>query len=171
MKQMLTEQNIELLLRLETLIESLSADEYTSTDAPVYPSCIGAHTRHILEHYLMFLAGLEDGVIDYDGRERDPAVENDRDCAYRVIHEIIEKLGKITSPDAPLTVGQAVCAENPTPSQPSTVGRELVFLHSHTTHHHSLIIMIMRIMGKTVSGMSDFAPSTIRHIREQACAR
>ena len=49
---LLAEQNIQLLHTLRDIIDQLDNTEYTATKAPYYNSSIGAHTRHILDHYL-----------------------------------------------------------------------------------------------------------------------
>ncbi len=49
---------------------------------------IGAHLRHVLDHYLSFLGGLASGRIDYDVRRRGSVVEQDPGAAIETIDRI-----------------------------------------------------------------------------------
>ena len=72
-------KNISILHNLRTIIGELDDSTYTATHEAFYPSSLGAHTRHILDHYLMLLAGAAAGEVDYDRRNRDPEIETNRD--------------------------------------------------------------------------------------------
>jgi hypothetical protein len=55
---------------------------------------------------------------------------------------------------------------------PSTLGRELEFLRSHTVHHYALIALIFRAHEASVPSSFGVAPSTLRYQAEAAaCAR
>ena len=56
------------------LLERLPADVY-ATPHLEGASSIGAHIRHVLEHYDCFLVGLQRGAIDYTARARTPEIE------------------------------------------------------------------------------------------------
>ncbi|MGS2723944.1 DinB family protein [Porticoccus sp. GXU_MW_L64] len=170
-QDLLVDQNILILHSLRTIISDLDDQTYTATREPYYSSSLGAHTRHILDHYLMLLAGMESGEMNYDNRNRDPEIETCRDHAKATIGRIIDGLKQLPDTDTPVKAIINVSVDtNPQP-QDSTLGRELVFLHGHTTHHHSLMALIMRLQDKTVSSDFGFAPSTLKHRSEQACAR
>ena len=53
---------------------------------------IGAHFRHVLDHYTSFFTGLALGRIDYDARARDAALEADPALASATAQRIIEQL-------------------------------------------------------------------------------
>ena len=82
---------------------------------------------------------------------------------------------QLPAADTPVQAALSVTLAGDTPAQTSTVGRELTFLYSHTTHHHSLIALIMRLMDKQVAEDIGYAPSTLKHQSETegqvACAR
>jgi uncharacterized damage-inducible protein DinB len=44
----------------------------------------------------------------------------------------------------------------------STVGRELAFVMSHTTHHQALIAMLLATMGVAAPAWFGYAPATPR---------
>ena len=160
---MLAEQNIHILHCLHDIIDQLDSCEYTATDDHYHSSSIGAHVRHILDHYLMLLAGIESRAVDYDKRCRDPEVETNRDHAKATIDRIVERLQQLPADNTPIQAAIKVTVEGDTPAQASTLGRELIFLHGHTTHHHSLMAMIMRLQNKQVAGDFGYAPSTLQH--------
>ena len=160
---LLAEQNIHTLNSLRDIIDQLDNGEYTATDDQYYRSSIGAHVRHILDHYLMFLAGLDGLSIDYDKRSRDPEIENNRDHAKAVIDRIVEGLQQLPADNTPVQAAIKVTVEGSTPAQSSTVGRELIFLHGHTTHHHSLMALIIRLQNKQVAADFGYAPSTLKY--------
>ncbi|MCV6603729.1 MAG: hypothetical protein OIF34_00375, partial [Porticoccaceae bacterium] len=108
--------------------------------------------------------------VDYDKRGRDPQIETNRDHAKATIGRIIDGLKQLPGNDTPIKSAIKVTVEGTTPVQASTVGRELIFLHGHTTHHHSLMALIMRLQDKTVDSEFGFAPSTLKYRSEQVCA-
>lgn len=170
-QNVLVDQNILILHSLRAIISQLDDTTYTATHELYYSSSIGAHTRHILDHYLMFLTGVGEGTVDYDKRGRDREIETNRDHAKAIIGRIIDGLKQLPSNDTPIQAAIKVTVEGTTPIQASTVGRELIFLHGHTTHHHSLMALIMRLQDKTVDTNFGYAPSTLKYRSEQVCAR
>ena len=178
---MLAEQNIQILHTLRDIIDQLDNVEYTATEAPYYNSSIGAHTRHVLDHYSMFIAGLKIGTVDYEKRCRNPALENCRDHAKLAIDHMTEQLQQLPDTNTPIRATLNITLSGDTPAQASTIGRELTFLYSHTTHHYSLIALIMRLMNKQVPCNMGYAPATLKHqndlkyqnetTREETCAR
>jgi uncharacterized damage-inducible protein DinB len=128
---------------------------------------IGAHFRHVLDHYLAFLHGLGHGRIDYDQRERDPEIEAD----LRVARATADRIGAALQAITPTTlralimVNVAVATESHgEPSwEPSTVQRELAFLLSHTVHHYALISLHARRHGVELGEDFVVAPSTLEY--------
>src|SRR5262245_48733230 len=55
-------------------------------------SPIGAHFRHVLEHYQAFLGGLAEGRVDYDARPRDRRLEEDQEIAMATAEELAVRL-------------------------------------------------------------------------------
>ena len=153
--------NVALLTQGTALLERVTDGAYRA--CPPGRSAIGAQYRHILDHYNCFLAGVQDGIVDYDARDRDPLVETDRELAARLSRETIADLGCLPAGlDAPLQVHMAVSAHTDDGrAHPSTVGRELLFLVSHTVHHYAIIRLLLEDAGDRCDDDFGMAPSTL----------
>jgi hypothetical protein len=54
---------------------------------------------------------------------------------------------------------------------PSTIGRELQFLASHTVHHFAIMAMILRLQDIHPPADFGIAPSTLRFMKETQAGR
>jgi hypothetical protein len=165
--------NIDILRQGLQLVTRLEAAAYCTPNE--HGSAIGVHVRHVLEHYSAFLAGHESGLVDYEARPRDAAVENDRQTAISRIVETLEGLMRLRETDLGRALavhdctGVDACDDSPSAS---SARRELQFLHSHTIHHWALIALLLARNGIAVAPEFGIAPSTLRHWEEQRrCAR
>jgi uncharacterized damage-inducible protein DinB len=156
------------------LIQRLTDEQYSIAPPTFSRGGVGAHFRHILDHYDSFLDGLAPGRIDYDSRERDRALETDRSAAVLKIREICGRLVALDEGDGRRAIeATSLCGE---PSQvlwsPSSVARELQFLVSHTVHHYAVIAAILRPQGVEPGEDFGVAPSTLVYEQgRDACAR
>lgn len=159
----LRDKTAEEFVRAIRLIEKLDDDVYTKTTT--FAGSIGAHFRHNFDFANIFLSGLENGKIDYSNRERDERIEQNRSYAIERIEAIIRQL-KDLSPDV-LETNVAVSSEiDETLCHLSSVSRELEFLHSHTVHHHALVVEKLKVLGIEVSPDFGVAPSTLKYWSE-----
>lgn len=154
------QQGIDLLI-------GLTDEQYTAIHPPVYNSGIGEHVRHILEHYQLFLDGLEVGRIDYDARLRDTRISADRASAIqrtRLLMDALSSLSDATT-DATIEVNMAAAStpDADAPLSDSTIKRELHYLQAHTIHHFALIAMIARLQGVEPPDAFGIAPSTLQY--------
>ena len=145
------------------LLGSIDRGLYNKTAPPVYDSSIGAHIRHIYDHYRQFVLGVASGHVDYDGRERDLHIETD--CAHAVacLEQIIGQLTDIaSSSQRAIDVSMNCGSKTNCPAQ-STLARELQFLVSHTVHHYALIALILRTEGVATPSGFGVSPSTLEY--------
>jgi len=150
-----------LLDQLAALIARLDPTDYRHLCLRLGGGSPGGHVRHCIEFYQCFLDGFEGGRIDYDGRRRDPALENDPDAARAALSEIATRLARDTArmpADFPLHVRE--CG---TTWLPSTHARESRFLHSHTVHHMALVAVLLRARDLPVPADFGVAPATLQH--------
>ena len=148
------------------LLEKHSQESYTATDPKVFGSSIGAHVRHVLDHYASVLRGLETGVVDYDDRERNTRVETDLEGGKSEFRRILGLIGGLESEgERALEVKVSSSTEGEESSCRSSLGRELQFLVSHTVHHFALISIASRIQGVYPDETFGVAPSTLKYLQ------
>ena len=173
------DDNIEILETGLAILESLSNPDYNQAFEPWFSASTGKHIRHILDHYLRFFDGLPTGRIDYDGRARDARIETDRPFAVATIRGIQDQLCTLKETlnqandlaQQPLTVRLCTSTAEPRAKDvASSLERELIFLHGHTTHHYAIIAVILKMLEFPVSADFGVAPSTLVYEEQMECA-
>lgn len=151
---------------LAEVIVELSPSDYASV-ARGFPSSIGSHVRHILDHVAALLSGVDTGRIDYDTRERGTRVETNRNEALKRIAETRNAL-RDAALEALLEAGVTVVDRHDPECDRIVVGssiaREMAYVLSHTTHHNAIIRAIAETRGRNVPAFFGFAPSTVAHL-------
>lgn len=117
--------------------------------APPGRTPIGAHLRHAAEHFICFLRGLGDGVVDYDARDRDESIERDPVLFREALSDVRRTLTGLTLAQLRqrIEVRQTAALDCEPSTLESTVERELVFLSSHTIHHLAVVVNLCREQG------------------------
>lgn len=167
----MTSSNVYLLEQALHLLEQIDDGLYTGLPHGITKSGVGGHVRHCLDFYHSFLSGIGAGRIDYDRRERDELIEQDRGAARAKVAAMIRQLQSL-----PVTEEQARVlvkleggeAQDALAWSGSTVSRELQFLLSHTVHHYALIAMLLRLQGFEPPPYFGVAPSTLKYWQAQA---
>jgi uncharacterized damage-inducible protein DinB len=155
------------------LIQRLTDEQYSTAPPTFYRGGVGAHFRHILDHYDSFLDGLGRGRIDYDARARDRSLETDRAAAVLKIREICRRLDDLEDGDGRRALEATLLCGDPGQLvwSPTSVSRELQFLVSHTVHHYAVIAAILRPQGVEPGDDFGVAPSTLVYEQgKAACA-
>jgi len=149
-----------------------------------FAQAVGPHLRHVLDHYSAFLAGLNQGPalrIAYDVRDRSMAIQSQPAVAMARLAEMQESIQTCAaSPmarwdmDTPVEVVAQVGLEGESAlSTRSTLGRELLFLSSHTVHHFALVAHYCLAAGVDMGADFGKAPATVafeRMVEAHACA-
>lgn len=156
------------------LLGRLDAEVYGRSPEPLTKSPVGAHVRHALDCCLCFLDGAPAGRIDYDRRQREERTELDPTFARAQLETVVERFRSLgqqaeteldVRSDVPALTGDDECWRR------STVGRELLYVLSHTVHHYALIAMILRSFDVEPGEDFGVAPSTLRYWKESGrCA-
>ena len=157
----LLQANIDALSEGAALLALLKPEQYTRGFKPAFRSTIGAHFRHVLEHYRCFIRQLESGHICYDDRERDLLLERDFDYANRTLIELQGALRDLEQQN--LDQACQLSDQQATESLTSTVFRELLFLQSHTVHHYAIIGAMTRTFGAQPADDFGVAIATREH--------
>jgi hypothetical protein len=144
---------------------SLVAAHWQSDEA-TYSYPIGAHLRHVIEHYEALLLPKEPRVVDYDSRPRNRELQRNPDVALRRLRLLLRRLDDWTgdSLDLPVQVlGRGGLAGDFGFAVISSLGRELVFVASHAIHHYALIKPHCIQHGMAISAEFGRAPSTVAY--------
>src|SRR5689334_999981 len=81
----LQEVSVEIFGQLIAVTERLHQEEYTQSLGLLFNNSIGKHLRHIIEFYDLVLTSYDSGQLNYDLRNRDLTLENDKQVA---IHKL-----------------------------------------------------------------------------------
>ena len=163
---------IDVVEQAISLLDDISLADYQEVLSPHFSSSIGAHIRHIIDHFTALKDSLESGEVDYNKRTRHSEIERLPESALLACHEIISWLNKTCSSEL-LNQRLKVTSEiNISHAQSvqceSTLERELVFVASHAIHHYALLRIIRNMQGKTLPEFFGFAPATITHLTRSA---
>jgi uncharacterized damage-inducible protein DinB len=152
------------------LLAGLTDEQYARKPGGALPSSIGGHVRHNLDHVACLLAGLPDGRLDYDRRERGTLVETDRRAALAAVRHLECDLLRFPWACAPAAVRLALLTapDRPPVEVATTPARELAFVLSHTIHHNALIAVLAAAVGAAVPVGFGYAPATAAYHTQQA---
>jgi hypothetical protein len=168
---MTLEGQLETVQQAKEFLLGLSAENYQMVIKPHFASSAGTHMRHILDHYLALKDGINQGVVNYNKRNRFSSIQSCPQMALLQWQKVEQWLKEVSQLDAdmPLSV---VCETSVNETQniqtQSTLARELVFVSSHAIHHFSLLAVINSLLGNKDEVNFGIAPSTATYIRQQA---
>jgi hypothetical protein len=149
---------------LKSMLSFLDRDQYVYKSALLSNSSIGQHIRHILEFYICLIKGYPTGLVNYDKRERNNAIENGLMFALASIDEIDFHLRHIHE-DSFLELEANFGQNNQQMKINSSLYRELAYCLEHSIHHQALIkiALIEQQCGGLVGNDFGVAPATLRY--------
>ncbi|NCT74114.1 MAG: DinB family protein [Chitinophagaceae bacterium] len=158
MSQQIGQPVTALIYQLITLLENLSDEQYVRKISLLSKASLGQHTRHVIEFFLELEKGYNTGIVNYDSRERDRAIETKRHFAIETLLYINAGIEK---PDKLMTLKTDYESEN---SISTSYHRELLYAMDHTVHHMALLRIGVTIITN-LSLPEDFgvAASTIKY--------
>ncbi|GAC20764.1 hypothetical protein [Paraglaciecola arctica] len=165
------EGQLETVQQAKEFLQDLTAENYQLVLKPHFVSSAGTHMRHILDHYLALQDGINQGLVNYNKRNRYSSLESCPQTALLEWQKIEQWLQEVSYLDAnmPLTVACETSVNKTQNSQTqSTLARELVFVSSHAIHHFSLLAVINSLLGSKIESNFGIAPSTATFMRQQA---
>lgn len=168
-----TEPLCAALAQLLVVLEQVEADVYRQAGIGHMEGSIGGHVRHVLDHIRALVNAVGHHQIDYDHRRRDTPVETDPAAAVELARELTAQLKNLdaSSMSRPITVCAMLSDADGQTQLPSTLGRELAFVLSHTIHHFALLGAMARAVDITLPEHFGYAPSTIAYRKSMACAQ
>jgi len=163
----------ELMTQLSDLVRLLDEAQYNAKPQSTQCGAIGGHVRHVLDHLVAWLGGVEHGQVNYDDRQRDTSIEHDPTAALHAIKHHTARLAEVSDAQLgrPVTVLTSMTSCGALVSLPSSHARELAFIFSHTIHHNAIIGTIARALVIDLPANFGTAPSTIAYRNQNGCAR
>jgi uncharacterized damage-inducible protein DinB len=151
-----------------TLLETISSEEYVQKENG---ASIGAHYRHVLDHFLCLIDGLGNAEINYDHRGRSPELEGSVDAALAATEDLSDAFRGLSA-DAlsqPCTVVYSVgYGHEKAQAVPSVVAREVMFCVGHAIHHYAILRLLCAGMSVGLPYEFGIAPSTLKHAEAHA---
>lgn len=152
----------ESFTQLNVALEQVTDEEYVQPSQNLSNATIGQHTRHIIEMYQCLLNGYDTGLVCYDHRKRDMAIETNKEFAKQLLVDIASQSNQ-PNKELELTAiyGDATAEEL---KVNTNYYRELAYNLEHTIHHMALIKVGLKELNKSyVSENFGVASSTTRY--------
>lgn len=160
----LTQAANNILDQLSGVVEQISENDFHKPSRALNAT-VGQHLRHTLEFFICLEQGYDQGVVNYDRRIHNKAMENDKAIAINTIRKIREFIN-IHEDDKllKLEVGYLPDSEESV-SVNSNYLRELVYNIEHAVHHMAIMKIGIREVADYVVLPPDFgiAVSTLRY--------
>ena len=155
-------------LQLNDSLAQLGHEEYTKPSKQLFHATIGQHVRHIIELFVCLEKGYATGIVNYEKRKRELAIETDKEYARQLLSGIFRNIDR---PDKTLLL-EANYDEHS--DETLLIGtnyyREIIYNLEHTVHHMALIrVGINEVSSVQVPQEFGVAASTIKH--KKACAQ
>ena len=161
----------DVLQQGRTLLATVSGDAYTRRQGVPHGASLGAHYRHVLDHFVCLIEGIQNGEVNYDRRDRSPELENSVDAALFATEDLIEEFRAL-----PNEIWQRECTvvysigygDAEAQAVPSNLARELMFSVGHAIHHFAILRLLCASMSISLPYEFGVAPSTLKHLEAQA---
>jgi hypothetical protein len=148
--------------QLNVALEQVTDEEYVKPSQNLSNATIGQHTRHIIEMYQCLLNGYEAGVVCYDHRNRDVAIETNKEFAKQLLVDIASKNNQPNKQLELIAIYGDPTAEELKVS--TNYYRELAYNLEHTIHHMALIKVGLKELNRVhISENFGVASSTTRY--------
>jgi uncharacterized damage-inducible protein DinB len=158
--------NAWLLTQAAAMITRLREEAHADFD---YARAVGPHLRHIVEHYLALVNALAAGdrCVCYDSRNRDLRIQTDPAATLSALKQLSDSHEALAQDQTlnlqtPLLTKLLVGVQGGIElTVATTLGRELLFLSSHTVHHFAPLGQYCRSAGVELGPDFGKAPATV----------
>lgn len=156
-----------IFVQLADSLNQLTQEEYSQPCKTLFNNTIGQHVRHIIELFQCLEKGYENGVVNYEKRKRDTAIETDKELASRLLLDIHAGLSK---ENKSLTLEASYDDHSTDPILFDTnYNREIAYNLEHTIHHMALIrVGINEISSVQLPEDFGVASSTVKYRKQCA---
>ncbi len=152
------------LNELVSLLNQISNDDFTTPCKALSNSTIGEHTRHIIEMFQCLENQYDNGVVNYDKRNRDYRIQSDTHFALQCIDDIKNQVEK----DNKKILLEQIVDEEELHIE-SNYFRELLYNLEHCIHHQALIkVAVLQLEHLQIDADFGVARSTIEYRKQCA---
>lgn len=157
-----------LFSQLEDLLVQLTDEQYQKPCKVLYEASTGQHLRHVIELFTELHKGYDSGTVNYDLRQRNLAIETNREYALDEMKSVLQQMVK---PNKDMELQGDYATEDSELTMVSTnYYRELIYNFEHTIHHMALIKSgLTELPGVLVPADFGVAMSTLKY--RQSCAQ
>lgn len=146
------------------LLRQLRPERYTQPCHALSGASIGEHTRHIIELFECLDVQYSEGIIDYDARKRDLALQSDPHAAMERLNVLESRLERA---DKPMFL--KISADADIQHIATNYYRELLFNLDHCVHHQALIrVALPAEEGIQLSSSFGIARATLEYRKQCA---
>jgi hypothetical protein len=159
-------QNV--FVQLSASLELLNDSQYVYNSKILSNASIGQHVRHIIEMFVCLEDGYAQGIVNYEHRKRDIAIETKREIAIDLLKKIYENLDRANK----AMILKAAYNDNTDEliDFDTNYYREIAYNLEHTIHHMALIkVGIREVSDIALPDGFGVASSTIKF--RSACAQ
>lgn len=147
-------------------LERIGEEMYSRPLEGEFAASLGAHYRHVLDHFLCLAEGIRTGQVNYDQRRRNPQMESSVTCARLVTEDLIDEFGGLSS-----EILQSECVvtysvgygQTEAEAVRSNLAREVMFCVGHAIHHYAILRILCAGIGVRLPYEFGIAPSTLKH--------
>jgi hypothetical protein len=155
-------------------LDLVSDEVYTRRLEGTFAASLGAHYRHVLDHFLCLTEGIRTGQVNYDQRQRNPQLESSVAYARFVTEGLIDELGRLSREalqrDCIVTYSVGYDDNDAEPVR-SNLAREVMFCVGHAIHHYALLKLLCAGEGVNLPYEFGVAPSTLKHLEAETIGR
>lgn len=162
---------INIVNQINGILTSIEDQLYKAPLAIYNGSSIGQHFRHIYDFFRCLARGAAQQTVDYAQRDRDVRIEQDPLFAMSAFLQELEYLLTLEEYTSVRVRGDFSTQSDATrPEYPSSLGREITFLHDHAVHHLAIIKIALQIEAPELIKDHTFgvAPSTVKFRQQEA---
>src|SRR5271165_4918012 len=150
-------------------LERIDDETYARSMEGEFAAPLGAHYRHVPDHFLCLAEGIRTGQVNYDQRRRNPQLESSVTCARLVTEGLIDEFGGLSS-----EILQSECVvtysvgygETEAEAVRSNLAREVMFCVGH-----AILRILCAGVGLKLPHEFGVAPSTLKHLETETAER
>ena len=158
------------LKQITTILTLLASQSKEKQQQLFIEQRIGAHIRHVHDHFRSLFIGLNTGVVDYNLRNRDSMEEVNLSISLSENKHILNQLVTLNVASSKIEIISEInCHATESLQMTSSVERELLYLINHTIHHAAIIKHMMDNAGVSCPSEIGLAPGTATYYRPLAC--